>query len=278
MLLDRELRQKHYLDLVRPFYDCMSPLYELVWGPSFHFACFESDEPREVAIGATEELVAEYGRFAAGMCVLDIGCGIGGPAATIAAATGAGIIGIDLSLVNVARARERSADLRSSATFIVADAMALPFLDDTFDGIYQFEAGCHMPQHSLFVAECARVLRPGARMVFFDWFSAAHLDRQGTALIEAVCRSFSIPALWSLELTADLMRRNGFSIIAVRDLSAENLIDRNWEPLGQLSLGDVSSAHDLPVVWEFAQAGRALREASLSRAFVVGLVVGEKQG
>jgi len=43
----------------------------------------------------------------------------------------------------------------------VADALALPFEDNTFDLLWSMESGEHMPNKAIWLAECKRVLKPG---------------------------------------------------------------------------------------------------------------------
>ena len=76
------------------------------------------------------------------MRILDVGCGVGGPALTIAAHTGAHVTGVDLVSGRVAIAMERASD---PTDFVVGDMLDLPFDDNSFDGAYSFEAICHVP-------------------------------------------------------------------------------------------------------------------------------------
>lgn len=66
-------------------------------------------------------------------------------------------------------ARERSAELGlTNVGFEPADAEALPFDDNSFDAVTCRIAPHHFPNPSAFVAEVARVLRPGGRFGLVD--------------------------------------------------------------------------------------------------------------
>ena len=67
--------------------------------------------------------------------ILDIGCGIGGPAFEMARKHSANVIGIDLEAPLVARAMQDAADLGLSdkCTFKTVTAGALPFDSESFD-------------------------------------------------------------------------------------------------------------------------------------------------
>ena len=48
------------------------------------------------------------------------------------------------------------------------DACDLPLFDETIDVIWAFAVAHHMPDLDRFLAEAARVLRPGGRCVLMD--------------------------------------------------------------------------------------------------------------
>jgi SAM-dependent methyltransferase len=73
--------------------------------------------------------------------VLDLGCGCGVPVARTLAGAGHHVTGVDISEVQVRRARA----LVPAATFIQADATRAEFGDDSFDAIVSLYALIHMP-------------------------------------------------------------------------------------------------------------------------------------
>lgn len=99
--------------------------------------------------------------------VLDIGCG-NGRFFPLVNERHAQYTGIDYSekLVSVAR------QLHPEGQFVVGDALALPFPDNTFDIVYSFAAIHHIPSKELrtqFVREAARVLHPGGTFILTAW-------------------------------------------------------------------------------------------------------------
>ena len=76
-------------------------------------------------------------------------------------------VGITLSPVQVARANALSAEqgLGDRHQFEVADALAMPFADDSFDLVWSMESGEHMPDKRQFVSELARVCKPGGTVL-----------------------------------------------------------------------------------------------------------------
>lgn len=98
-----------------------------------------------------------------GKALLDIGCGSGSLARSLAEA-GAAVTGIDPGEEALARARS----LVPAARFEVASAEALPFSDSTFDGVVMLNSLHHVPEPHRALAEAARVLKEGCRVVVVE--------------------------------------------------------------------------------------------------------------
>lgn len=91
--------------------------------------------------------------------ILEVGCGWGELAEWVGRETGAEVVAIDLSPGMVELARERGVDAQ------VGDVQALPFADDEFDIAIAAWMLYHVPDLDRALAELARVLRPGGRLV-----------------------------------------------------------------------------------------------------------------
>jgi ubiquinone/menaquinone biosynthesis C-methylase UbiE len=91
--------------------------------------------------------------------VLDLGCGCGVPVARRLTAAGHQVTGVDISDVQIERARSLVPD----ATFIRADATALDLPPATFDAVVCLYALIHMPldRQPRLLHDIARWLRPG---------------------------------------------------------------------------------------------------------------------
>jgi SAM-dependent methyltransferase len=109
--------------------------------------------------------------LAAGKSLLDVACGAGGPALRIAEITGCSIVGVDVheQAVSTARALAQQRGLSRLAKFQQADAQQpLPFPDKSFDAITCIDAINHLPDRPRVIAEWARLLKPGGRVLFTD--------------------------------------------------------------------------------------------------------------
>ena len=100
--------------------------------------------------------------------VLDMGCGEGKETLTLAQA-GYVVIGTDLSLVQLDRARERLALFAPDATvlFVQANAEELPFADGTFQAIHG-KAILHHLDLRYAAKEIGRILSTGGRATFAE--------------------------------------------------------------------------------------------------------------
>lgn len=102
--------------------------------------------------------------------LLDIACGSGGPTLRMARRTGCRVHGIDAHEQAIAEACARAGhEGLERVVFERLDASRpLPFPGATFDGVICIDAINHLPDRPRVLAEWARVLRPGGRLVFTD--------------------------------------------------------------------------------------------------------------
>ena len=101
--------------------------------------------------------------------ILDVACGRGRSSYHLAQAhPGTDVTGVDLLPANVAVASTLYANTRGLA-YEVGDAQRLRFAPGSFDKVFCLEAAFHFPDRGRFLAEAARVLRPGGRLVVVDF-------------------------------------------------------------------------------------------------------------
>lgn len=121
----------------------------------------EGEDAREVAFRAIAGGRPER--------VLEVGPGPGELSARIAIELGAEVVAVDVSERMVELARGRGVDAR------VGDVQALPFADASFDTVVAAWMLYHVPDLDRGLAETARVLGPGGRLVAVT-NSELHLD------------------------------------------------------------------------------------------------------
>jgi SAM-dependent methyltransferase len=102
-------------------------------------------------------------RLPAGAAVLDLGCGSGLPVARDLTAAGRHVTGVDISEVQIRRARE----LVPAAEFLRADVSSVGFEPESFDAVVSFFALIHLPldEQPGLLGRIAGWLRPGGLFV-----------------------------------------------------------------------------------------------------------------
>lgn len=120
-------------------------------------------------LAATADLAAATG-ITADMSVLDVGCGIGGPARFLAAARGCKVTGVDLSepFVDAARYLTERTGQSGCVSFQTASALALPFAAGTFDIVLLQHVAMNIRDRAQLYREVRRVLGSGGRFATFD--------------------------------------------------------------------------------------------------------------
>lgn len=103
-------------------------------------------------------------RLEPGQRCLDVGCGLGEDARSIAGATGASVLGVDLSLHLAKEARVRSEGDRRVA-FAAGDGAHLPLTGASFDAAWIKRVLMHLPEAGPVIREMRRVVRPGGWVV-----------------------------------------------------------------------------------------------------------------
>lgn len=107
----------------------------------------------------------EHAQLRPGRRALELGCGTG-VFLERTARSGAAILGIDLSVDLLAKARQRLAAL-DNVGLARGDVHRLPHRDGTFDAVYGSSILHHLDVEAA-LAEALRVLRPGGRIAFTE--------------------------------------------------------------------------------------------------------------
>lgn len=98
--------------------------------------------------------------FCRGARALDAGCGEGFGAAIVRAAGAARVVALDYDMVAAWHVRTGY-----GLPAVRANLVTLPFRDAAFDVVLSLQTIEHVWDQPAFLAECARVLRPGGRLV-----------------------------------------------------------------------------------------------------------------
>ncbi|CAE6467754.1 unnamed protein product [Rhizoctonia solani] len=99
-------RIDNYKDVINGYYDGATELYEYGWAQSFHFSRFYRGEAFLQSLARHEHYLASMMNLKPGMRVLDVGCGVGGPAREISRFADVNITGLNNNDFQIGRARK----------------------------------------------------------------------------------------------------------------------------------------------------------------------------
>lgn len=116
------------------------------------------------------QLHAGLADLSSDMHLLDIGCGIGGPARYFATEFGCRVTGIDLTpeYIDVAVMLTEKVGLDDRVAFDCGDAMDLPYDDGAFDMAWALNVTMNIEDRAGFYAGVKRVLRPGGQFAISE--------------------------------------------------------------------------------------------------------------
>lgn len=286
---------------IQQFYDASSGLWEQVWGEHMHHGYYGADgnlkkERRQAQIDLIEELLDWAGlpdrkALRESYGILDVGCGIGGSTLYLtekfSSLPGNNLsldgevdrvtaTGITLSPVQANRATERAkiAGLESNVNFLVADALNMPFPDDSFDLVWSLESGEHMPDKIKFLQECYRVLKPGGTLILATWChrplgeTAGELTDAERKELAEIYRVYALPYVISLPEYEEITRSLPFTNIRTADWS--KAVAPFWDIVIDSALTPSAIWGLLTSGWTTIQAALAL--SLMSRGYQSGLI------
>lgn len=204
--------------------------YRLFLGDTKHFGYYRpGDNPWEFDAGMRrmEDLLADRLALPRRARVLDAGCGVGSVAIRLADIHGLDVTGIDILEGSVSTARNRAfkARIADRAQFQVMDYAQLAFPDESFDGAYTMETLVHSDRVEDVLADLYRVLRPGGRLVHFEYSRTPDADlAPATAqILREVNAAAAMPGFQRLThgTLEQLLLANGFV-----DVTSEDITDR----------------------------------------------------
>lgn len=109
----------------KSYYNLATDIYEYGWGGCFHFCRFAYGEGFHQAIARHEHYLAHLMCLRDNMKVLDVGCGVGGPAREIVKFSNVNVVGLNNNDYQIDRATAyaKKEGLSKKLTFVKGDFM-----------------------------------------------------------------------------------------------------------------------------------------------------------
>ena len=119
------------------------------------------------------EATLELGKLAGlkpGMRVLDVGCGVGGPARTLAAEYGCEVVGLEIvgEFCRAAAMLTEWVGLADRVSFREGDMRSMPFPDADFDLVFTQHTVMNVADKTALFAEFRRVLKPSGDLLLYE--------------------------------------------------------------------------------------------------------------
>ncbi|KAL7410047.1 S-adenosyl-L-methionine-dependent methyltransferase [Mrakia frigida] len=201
-------------------------LYKYGWAQSFYFCRFFKGEAFSAGLARHEHYLSARMNIRPGMKVLDVGCGIGGPAQTIARFSDANITGITLNQFQCDRAANKR------------------FEEGSFDAVYAIEATVHAPTFEGIYSEIFKVLKPGGVCGIYEWVMTDKWDPRNPEhkiIAHGIEVGDGIAEMRTQQQVHDAFVSSGFEILVEEDLADRGDAVDWYFPLE----GDLSKAQTL---------------------------------
>lgn len=268
-------RLEDYNEGTHSYYNVVTDFYEYGWGSSFHFSRYYKGENFAAAMARHEHYLAYQAQIKKGDLVLDVGCGVGGPAREIARFTGCNIIGLNNNDYQIAKARwyAKKYNLDDQMDFVKGDFMNMEFEPNTFDKVYAIEATCHAPKLEGVYGEIYKVLKPGGIFAVYEWVMTENYDETNAEhrkIAYEIELGDGIPKMFSIDVAKDALKNVGFEVLVSQDLAAnEDEVPWYYPLTGEWKY--VQTLSDVATFFRTSYFGRKFTNAMVSVMERVGV-------
>ena len=272
---DRKSRRDEYATLTRHYYNLATDLYEYGWGQSFHFSRYSKGEAFKQATARHEHYLALKMGIKEGSRVLDVGCGVGGPAREIAKFTGCNVVGFNNNDYQIERGTmyAKKEGLDKQVSFAKGDFMQMDFPDNSFDAVYAIEATVHAPSLEGIYSEIFRVLKPGGVFGVYEWLMTDKYDNDNPHHREirlGIELGDGISNMEKIEVAVAAMKTAGFELEVNEDLADRpDELPWYWPISGQLKY--MQSIWDFPTLVRMTHIGRGAAHRFVGALETIGL-------
>lgn len=209
--------------LVNEYYDIVTDFYEYGWGQCFHFATRFEGESFGESLARHEHYLVAKGQFTEKHRILDLGCGVGGPARNITRFCGARVTGVNNNAYQISRAQRYDTlmGLAQRLNYCRTDFCAMSFDDESYDGAYAIEATCHASDRVSCFREVYRCLKPESSFTIYEWVLTDLYDDNNAEhrrIRHGIELGNALPTLVHGRVVLEALRTAGFDVVEARDI------------------------------------------------------------
>ncbi len=213
--------KRSHVSVTESYYDSdqADAFYFNAWGgEDLHVGIYKNATNVRDASRATVDAMMQFLPHAPCLDVIDLGAGYGGSARRLARETNAKCTCLNLSETqnNRNRLENTKAGLNDQVEVIHGDFQDAPFPDESFDVVWSQDAFLHASCQKTILAECARLLRPGGRLIFTDLMQAASVPSDALA---PIYERLQLSRMNSVQDYKEIAAMIGLEHLAFQDLS-----------------------------------------------------------
>lgn len=216
---------------IRQYYRSCGDVYRRVWFgahlPALHFGLSDDSDGycHETALSSLEERLIEIAQIRTSEMVVDAGCGEGSSLRYLTTRLGCRVVGLNISLDQLASMRSHTPALWPRARVVCADYHEAPLAPRSFDVVWAIESLGHAYDRRAFILRARSLLRAGGRLVVAEAFMAEESARSKDEkrALTSVRKGWRLFSLLSETDCRDLLEQDGFRIRCMSDVTNEVL-------------------------------------------------------
>ena len=223
-----------HTETVNNYYDLCSEFMTWGWNESLHFASLSPQESVEESIVRHQRLMIEKLQLRAGMKVVDVGCGMGGPMRRVAREAQVKVLLINNNEQQLERAKQinKESNIDHMAEYLKCNFMDMSAIEaESFDAGYAIESTCHAPDKQKAFAEIFRVLKPGATFWGQEMCLTDEFDPQNKQHLEtkdALMQGIALFDIFSFGRVQEALKGAGFDVIEAFDRGSSEFSTTPW--------------------------------------------------
>lgn len=266
-------------------YDYITKPWEFLLGKNFHWGYFSSETNTiEEATDLLIDKMYEKVNLDSSKHLLDVGCGIGNPAAYLHKKFNCQVDGISNSIngVDTANAMAKVENISQSVKFHLRDATDNQFADNSFDVVWIMEMSHLIDDKQKLINEAYRVLKKEGELVLcdltFNRYPSAKEIFEWQNSLKILEKVFGKARLDTLGYYEKLFKTSGFIEVELEDVS-KNVIPtiNHWKNNLEKNRTEIDKSFIEEDVFNFSHSCDFLEKVYNSGVWGYGIISGKKK-